>query len=131
MVVLDFASGARGVIEANHGGPRGTFDDEIEIVGSDATLRLAGIESLFSGYRTGPALSVFREGRWQEVAVRPDDWEASVQASVMAYLDAVAAGREPPVTGAAALETVRLLQRIYDTAVILPGGNSAGRDARP
>jgi predicted dehydrogenase len=61
------------------------------------------------------------------VPVRPDDWQASVQASVTAYLDAVTAGREPPVTGAAALETVRLLQRIYDTAVVL----SPGRDVLP
>jgi hypothetical protein len=28
-------------------------------------------------------------------------------------------GQEPPVTGAAALETMRLLYRIYDSAVIL------------
>jgi predicted dehydrogenase len=42
-----------------------------------------------------------------------------VQASVAAYLDAVTAGREPPVAGAAALETMRLLHRIYDSAVIL------------
>ena len=43
-----------------------------------------------------------------------------MQASVKAYLDAVTAGREPPVTGAAALESISLLQRIYDTATILP-----------
>jgi predicted dehydrogenase len=83
--------------------------------------------SLFAGYRTGPALSMFRDRQWREVPVRPDDWRASVQASVTAYLDAVTAGREPPVTGVAALETVRLLQRIYDTAVVL----SPGRHARP
>ena len=71
------------------------------------------------GYRTGPALAMFREGRWSQVPVRDDDWQASVQASVTAYLDAVIAGREPPVTGAAALETMRLLDRIYDAAVIL------------
>jgi predicted dehydrogenase len=53
------------------------------------------------------------------VPVRDDDWQTSVQASVAAYLDAVTAGREPPVTGAAALETIRLLHRIYDSAVIL------------
>ena len=35
--------GALGIIEANHHGPRGTFDNEIEIVGSDAILRLGGI----------------------------------------------------------------------------------------
>jgi predicted dehydrogenase len=121
VVVLEFASGARGIIEANDHGPPGTFDDEIEIVGTDATLRLAGLESLFVGYRSGPALSMFRDRQWQEVPVQPDDWAASVQASVTAYLDAVTAGREPPVTGATALETVRLLQRIYDTATVLPG----------
>jgi len=121
VVVLGFESGARGVIEANHYGPPGTFDDEIEITGSDATLRLAGLESLFVGYRSGPALSMFRDRQWQEVPVQPDDWPASVRASVTAFLDAVIAGREPPVTGAAALETIRLLERIYDTAIVLPG----------
>jgi predicted dehydrogenase len=120
VVVLGFASGARGIIEANDHGPPGTFDDEIEIIGSDAILRLAGLESLFVGYRSGPALSMFRDRQWREVPVQPDDWAASVQASVTAYLDAVTAGREPPVTGATALDTVRLLQRIYDTAAVLP-----------
>ena len=119
VVILEFHSGARGMIEANHHGPPGTFDDEIEITGSDATLRLAGLESLFIGYRTGAALSMFRDRRWREVPVRPDDWQSSVQASVAAYLDAVAARREPPVTGTAALETMRLLDRIYRTAVVL------------
>ena len=64
-------------------------------------------------------LSMFRDGRWSQVAVRDDDWQTSVQASVAAYLDAVTTGREPPVSGAAALETIRLLHRIYDSAVIL------------
>ena len=44
-----------------------------------------------------------------------------MRASITAYLDAVTAGQAPPVTGAAALETVALLERIYDTAVVLPG----------
>ena len=47
---------------------------------------------------------MFRAGRWTEVAVRADDWQASAQASVAAYLDAVTSGQQPPVTGAAALE---------------------------
>ena len=121
VVILVFQSGALGLIEANHHGPPGTFDDEIEITGTDAILRLAGLESLFVGYHTGPALSMFCDRQWREVPVRPDDWQASVQASVIAYLDAVTAGREPPVTGAAALESIRLLERIYDTAAVLPG----------
>jgi len=121
VVVLVFESGALGLIEANQHGPPGTFDDEVEIIGSAATLRLAGLESLFVGYRSGPALSMFRDRRWREVQVRPDDWPTSVQASVTAFLDAVTAGLPPPVTGAVALETVRLLERMYDTATVLPG----------
>ena len=125
VVVLEFQSGARGIIEANHYGPAWTFDDEIEIVGSDATLRLAGIESLFVGYRSAPALSMFRDRQWQDVPVQPDDWSASVEASVTGFLDAVTAGRQPPVTGADGLETLRLLERIYDTAAVLDGGSPA------
>jgi predicted dehydrogenase len=121
VVVMEFTSGARGIIEANHFGPPWTFDDEIEIIGSDATLRLAGIESLFAGYRSGPALSMFRDRQWRDVPVEPDDWTASVEASVTGFLDAVSAGREPPVTGTAALETLHLLERIYDAAAVLDG----------
>ena len=127
VVIMVFESGALGLIEANHHGPPGTIDDEIEIAGSEATIRLAGVESLFFGYRSGPALSMFRDRQWREVPVPPDDWAASVQASVIAYLDAVTAGREPPVTGAAALETISLLQRLYDTAAVLPGSASGQR----
>ena len=64
---------------------------------------------------------MFRDRQWREVPVRPDDWPASVRASVTAFLDAVTAGRQPPVTGAVALETIRLLERIYATAAVLPG----------
>ena len=49
----------------------------------------------------------------------------------MAFLDAVTAGREPPVTGAAALESISLLQRIDDTAAVLPGpDHRSGPDLR-
>jgi predicted dehydrogenase len=64
---------------------------------------------------------MFRDRHWREVPVQPDDWSASVQASVEAYLEAVTGGREPPVTGAAGLETVRLLEHIYDSATVLTG----------
>jgi predicted dehydrogenase len=70
---------------------------------------------------------VFRHRRWREVPVRPDDWQTSVQASVAAYLDAVTAGQQPPVTGTSALDTMRLLDHIYRTAVVLRGGDSPGR----
>jgi predicted dehydrogenase len=64
---------------------------------------------------------MFRDRQWREVPAGPDDWRTSVQASVTAYLDSVTTGQEPPVTGAVALETVRLLERIYDTGAVLPG----------
>jgi hypothetical protein len=50
-----------------------------------------------------------------------------VQASVAAYLDAVTAGQQPPVTGTSALDTMRLLDHIYRTAVVLRGSDSPGR----
>jgi len=62
---------------------------------------------------------MFRNRQWSEVPVPEDDWQTSVQASVAAYLDAVVAGQEPPVPGTIALETMRLLHRIYDSATIL------------
>jgi predicted dehydrogenase len=65
---------------------------------------------------------MFRDRRWVEVPVPDDDWQSSVQASVHAYLDAVTVGREPPVTGADGLATVRLIHQIYDTATILNAG---------
>ncbi|HEY1914297.1 MAG TPA: Gfo/Idh/MocA family oxidoreductase [Streptosporangiaceae bacterium] len=119
VATLQFESGALGVIEANYYGPPCTFDDEIEIIGTGATLRLAGSESLYVSYRGGPALTIFRDGRWSAVPVPDDDWRSSVESSVMAYLDAVTAGREPPVSAAAGLETVQLIHRIYDSATIL------------
>ena len=45
-----------------------------------------------------------------------------MHASVIAYLNAVTAGHEPPVTGGAALEAIQLIHRIYDTAAILGAG---------
>jgi hypothetical protein len=122
VATLQFESGALGVIEAHYYGPPWTFDDETEIIGTDAILRLAGSESLYGGYRGGPALTMFRDGQWSEVPVPDDDWRSSVEASVIAYLDAVTADREPPVTGADGLETVRLIHQIYDSATILDAG---------
>jgi predicted dehydrogenase len=116
VITLRFASGAWGVIEANQHGPDGMFEDEIEIVGSKAALRLPGVESVY-GHRD--TLLEFREGQWLSVALDPDDWVATVRKSVSAFLDAVVAGRTPAVDGEQALETMRLLNRIYDSAVVL------------
>jgi UDP-N-acetylglucosamine 3-dehydrogenase len=52
VVVLVFESGALGLIEAHHHGPPGTIDDEIEIIGSQATLRLLRHRHRPAGART-------------------------------------------------------------------------------
>jgi predicted dehydrogenase len=119
VVTLHFASGAWGVIEANQHGPDGMFEDEIEIVGSEAALRLPGLESVY-GHRD--TLLEFRAGQWRSVPVDPDDWAATVQKSVSAYLAAVLARRAPAVDGEKALETMRLLHRIYNSAALLGEG---------
>jgi hypothetical protein len=49
VVVLDVASGARGVIEMNLGGPRGMVDDATEVVTNAAVFRLGGVEAGSSG----------------------------------------------------------------------------------
>jgi predicted dehydrogenase len=119
VITLRFASGAWGVIEANQHGPEGMFEDEIEIIGSEAALRLPGVESKY-GHRDN--LLEFRANEWRGVPVDPDDWAATVRKSVSAYLDAVHAGREPAVDGEQALETMRLLYRVYESAVLLGEG---------
>jgi predicted dehydrogenase len=121
VVALRFASGAWGVIEANQHGPDDMFEDEIEIVGSEAALRLPGVESV---YDHRDALLEFRAGQWRSVPLDADDWATTVQKSVTAFLDAVHAGSAPPADGEKALETMRLLHRIYDSAVVLGEGAS-------
>jgi len=59
---------------------------------------------------------MFRDRQWSEVPVPEDDRETSVHASIAAYPDAVIDGREPPVTGAAALETMRAIRAAVATA---------------
>ncbi|WP_155922794.1 MULTISPECIES: Gfo/Idh/MocA family protein [unclassified Mycolicibacterium] len=116
VIVLQFASGARGIIEANHHGPAGVFDDEIEIVGTDAVLRLPGLESELS---QRDSMTVFTDGAWKQVPIDDDNWETTVHKSVWAFLDAVAAGESAPVSGEDAVETMRLLHQIYDSAQVL------------
>jgi predicted dehydrogenase len=81
-------------------------------IGQPVLIRLRlGMGPSFGGWRDSPALT--GGGLLFDAGV----------ASVAAYLDAVTAGQEPPVTGAAAMETMRLLHRIYDSAIVLHGGS--------
>jgi predicted dehydrogenase len=119
VVVLQFASGAWGVIEANHHGPAGVFDDEVEIVGSDAVLRLPGLESELSPH---DSINVFSGGAWSSISIEDDNWVNTVHKGVWAFLDATAAGEPAPVSGDDAVNTMRLLHQIYESARVLDAG---------
>jgi predicted dehydrogenase len=130
VITLRFASGALGVIEANQHGPASMFEDEIEIVGSEAALRLPGLESPL-GHRD--ALLEFSSGTWRAVPVPDDDWASTVRKSVSAYLDAVHAGATAPVDGEQAMQTMRLLHEIYESAIVLGADEAfaAAEEASP
>ena len=116
VVVLEFASGAKGIIEANHFGPAGYFEDEIEIVGTEAALRVPGLESQ---YAADSSIAQYKDRAWTRIAVAEDSWVETVDKSVLAYLDAVDAGEPAPVNGDDAVETMRLLDSIYQAATFL------------
>jgi UDP-N-acetylglucosamine 3-dehydrogenase len=115
VVSLRFSSGAFGVIEANYHSPNGAFDDAIEVTGSEATLYLSGCEAEFVGFRTGPALRRY-DGSWHDERVPPGSWDDSVHASVAGFVEAVAAGAEPPVSAVDGRAIVETITRVYEVA---------------
>jgi len=115
IVTLRFANGALGVIEANYHGPAGSFDDSVEIVGSEASLYLSGLEADFEGFRTGPALRRY-DGAWHDVPVEPGSWTDSVCASVDGFATAVRDGERAPVSAQDGLRVVELIQAAYAAA---------------
>jgi predicted dehydrogenase len=112
VVLLRFASGALGVIEANYHCPPGAFDDAIEICCTAGMLYLSGCEADFEGFRTGPALRRY-DGAWHEEHVAPGDWEESVHASVQGFARALLEGSPPPVDGREGRAVVELIERVY------------------
>lgn len=119
VVTLRFESGAIGVIEANYHGPPGAFDDSVEIVGSEQSLYLSGLEADFEGFRTGPALRRY-DGAWHDVQVGPGAWPDSVHASVNAFAEAVRDGRPVPVSAEDGLRVVELIHAAYAAAAGAP-----------
>ena len=114
-ILLEFASGAIGTIDATYGGPAGLFDDQIEVVGTGAIARVTGCEALFEGFAAGPALQVWRNGIWTEHD-SANDWAGSVKASVDAFCAALAHGSEPPVTGVDGRRIVQVIESAYTSA---------------
>lgn len=116
VVVLEFASGAKGTIEANHFGPPGYFEDEIEVVGTEAALRVPGLES---EHAADNSIAQYKDRAWTRLAVAEDTWVDTIDKSVRAFLDAVDAGEPAPVSGDDAVDTMRLLDNIYQSATFL------------
>jgi predicted dehydrogenase len=114
IITLRFESGAWGVIEVSKDGPEGFFEDEIEVVGTEAALRLSGLESHLD---ERDHLLEFRDKRWSRQSMAPDSWAETVRRSVGDFLDSVAKGAPAPVSGQDALATMQLLHQIYDSAV--------------
>lgn len=115
VIALRFENEALGVIDANYHGPRGMFDDAIEVIGSEGALYLSGCEAEFEGFRTGPALRRY-DGAWHDERVPQGDWADSVAASVGAFVDAVARGGSPPVDVHEGRRVVELLHAVYAAA---------------
>ena len=114
-VALEFADGTIGTIDATYEGPAGLFDDQVELVGSEAIVEVPGCEAHFEGFATGPQLRVWQGGRWSDHDVS-DTWDDSVIRSVEAAVSAVDDGRPPPVDGNAGRETVRVIEAAYQSA---------------
>lgn len=115
-VTLEFASGAIGVAQGSYWGPEGTFDDRLDVLGSDGAAAVAGCEAFFEGdLRDVPPLRTRLGGAWSEDPVR-GSWEESVRDSVQAALAAFGRGEEPPAGPTAGHETVALIEAAYRSA---------------
>ena len=117
VVVIEFASGATGVIDGTYHCPPGVFDDRIEIAGTGALLEIAGLEAYFEGFADPgtPQLRVFRDGGWSADPVH-DTWDASVRRSVQGFVAAIAAGQRPPVTDEDGRAAVSIIEAAYTSA---------------
>jgi len=113
---LEFASGSRGIIEANFLAPDRYFDDSIEIVCTKGGLFIAGIESQYVGFRRGPSLLRFEHAEWREEPTGSGGWEESISRSVDAFLESVVKGALPPVGVAQGREVIALLETVYREA---------------
>ena len=114
-IILEFESGAIGTIDATYHGPPGLFDDQIEVVGTEAIARVTGCEALFEGFAVGPALRIWRDGAWTELTSK-DNWAESVKKSVDLFCSAVAGETEPLVTGTDGRRIMEVIEAAYESA---------------
>ena len=113
VIGLRFRSGALGVIEANYHAPAGSFDDAIEICGTEGTLYVSGCEAEFEGFRTGPRL-VRYDGSWHYEKTDQGDWADSVANSIHAFASSIVNGEEAPVTAEEGRRVVSLIEKVYE-----------------
>ena len=114
-LIMEFASGAIGTIDATYCGPEGLFDDRVEVVGTDALVEAIGCEALFEGFASGPDLRVWRNGAWKYYETS-DTWDASVKRSVSSFFDAVAREEQPPVDGNLGRQVLQIIEAAYISA---------------
>ena len=114
-LIMEFASGAIGTIDATYCGPEGLFDDRVEVVGTDALVEAIGCEALFEGFASGPDLRVWRNGAWKYYETS-DTWDASVTRSVSSFFDAVAREEQPPVDGNLGRQVLKIIEAAYISA---------------
>ena len=129
VVVMQFRSGAIGVIEANYSGSPRSFDDAVEVTGTVGSISIRGLEApAFGRPVPGPSMRWHDGERWHDedyTVSADDDYVASVIKSVAAFCDAMAVeSQPPPVTGWDGRETVRLVQEAYERANIIGPGPS-------
>ncbi len=109
-----FANGAHGIIDATTAAYPG-FPERIEMVFRNATASLAGT-ALDVLYHDGRVVTVAPDqsagGTGADPMAFPHDYHRAVMAD---FLDAIAGGREPKVTGEEALRVHRLIDALIET----------------
>lgn len=115
-LLMEFASGATGVVQAGYHGPAGVFDDRLDIQGSEGMAEVLGCEAFFEGDLRSPVhLRTRLDGEWQDDPAI-GAWDASVKDSVKAVLAAFAAGEEPVTGLSAGRDAVQLIDASYRSA---------------
>jgi UDP-N-acetylglucosamine 3-dehydrogenase len=115
-VTMEFASGALGVAQGSYHCPEGTFDDRLDVVGSEGLAAVAGCEAFTEGDLHGVApLRTRLDGAWEDDPVT-GSWAESVRDSVQQSLLALERGEEPPAGVSAGRETVALIEAAYRSA---------------
>lgn len=115
-LLLEFASGATGVIQAGYHGPAGVFDDRLDIQGSEGMAEVLGCEAFFEGDLRSPVqLRTRLAGEWQDDPA-VGAWDESVKDSVKAVLASFAAGEEPATGLDAGRDAVQLIEASYRSA---------------